>query len=427
MEEKIAIIGLGYVGLPLAVALSEKFDDIVGFDINQTRIKELREGFDRTHEVESERLKKSNIHFTFREADLRGRTFFIVTVPTPIDKNKRPDLSILKSATEVVGRNLSKGALVVYESTVYPGVTEEVCAPILEEVSGLKRGTDFKLGYSPERVTPNDKKHSLENVIKIVSAEDPESLERVQNVYGRIIKAGIYKAPSIKVAEAAKIIENVQRDLNIALINEIAIICDRLGLRTSEVLKAAGTKWNFLPFKPGLVGGHCIGVDPYYLIEKSEAMGYVPELLKAGRKINDSVGVFVAQKMVKLLIEADITSIKRSKVGILGLTFKENVPDLRNSRVADIVNELKSYGIKTFIHDPLAYPEEAREEYGFELNKWEELNQLDGLIIAVAHRHYREMPLEKLLSPLKKNGVLIDVKSILDPKELPEGITYWSL
>ena len=427
MKEKIAIIGLGYVGLPLAVALGEKFQDVVGFDINESRVSELRRGRDRNLEIPEARLKNSNIEFTSKEERLKDRTFFIVTVPTPIDQSKRPDLSILKSATEIVGRNLSPGSVIVYESTVYPGVTEEFCGPILEETSGLKRGRDFKLGYSPERINPSDRKHTLEKVVKVIAAEDEESLERIKVVYGSVIEAGLHIAPSIPVAEAAKVIENVQRDLNIALMNELAIIFDRMGLRTADVLAAAKTKWNFIPFTPGLVGGHCIGVDPYYLTAKAESLGYHPEVILSGRRINASMGVFIAQKTIKLLIDADNISIKQARVGILGLTFKENIPDLRNSRVPDIADELRSFGIEPLIHDPLAYPEEAKIKYGITLAKWEELQQLDAMIIAVAHKYYSEMPLEKLLSPLRKGGVIVDVKSILQPNQIPDGYRYWSL
>lgn len=341
MKEKVAVIGLGYVGLPVALAFAAKFPNAIGFDINQSRVNALKQGIDKTGECSAEDLNRTTITWSSDVEDLRDATFFIVAVPTPIDKANRPDLTPVRLASHTVGKVIKPGAVVVYESTVYPGVTEEICGPIIAEESGLKQGIDFKLGYSPERINPGDKEHTLTKIVKVVSGEDAETLERVASAYNAVVDAGIHRAPSIKVAEAAKVIENTQRDLNIALMNELARIFELMGICTSDVLEAAGTKWNFLKFTPGLVGGHCIGVDPYYLTTKAEELGYRPEVILAGRRINDSMGKYIAEKMVKMLIKADFCSVKKAKVGILGLTFKENVPDLRNSRVPDIVNELK--------------------------------------------------------------------------------------
>ncbi|HEY3322559.1 MAG TPA: nucleotide sugar dehydrogenase [Planctomycetota bacterium] len=426
MTEKIAVIGLGYVGLPLALAIAKKFPGTVGFDINARKVARLREGNDSTGEVSSEQLRQSSITLSASMDDLRDRTFFIVAVPTPVDTQKRPDLTPVVKASELCGQVLIKGAVVVFESTVYPGVTEDICGPILERVSGLARGKDFKLGYSPERINPGDKEHTLERITKIVSGEDAETLERVAAVYGAVISAGIYRAQSIKVAEAAKVIENTQRDLNIALMNELALIFDRMGIRTSDVLAAAGTKWNFLPFRPGLVGGHCIGVDPYYLTSKAEEMGYHPQVILAGRRINDDMGRFIAQKTIKLLIRAHV-QVKTARIGILGLTFKENVPDLRNSRVPDIVAELREFGISPLVTDALADPDEAHEEYKLELAPLDEFRNLDALILAVAHRAYLEMPIARLAGMLRSGGVFVDVKSALKPQSLPPEICHWSL
>lgn len=426
MKEHIAVIGLGYVGLPIAVAFAKRFPKTLGFDISAKRIDELQNHIDRTGEVETEELSKSTLQYSANPGDLKEATFFVVTVPTPIDPNKQPDLSALIRASSMLGKYLKKGDVVVYESTVYPGVTEEVCGPILAETSGLVQGEDFKLGYSPERINPGDKEHTLERVIKVVSGEDDATLERVASVYGAIIEAGIHKAPSIKVAEAAKVIENVQRDLNIALMNELALIFDRFGIRTSDVLAAAGTKWNFLPFVPGLVGGHCIGVDPYYLTAKAETLGYHPEIILAGRRINDAMGGFVAQRTIKMMIQANI-SVKNAKVGVLGLTFKENVPDLRNSRVPDIITELQEFGVQTIVHDPMIDAKEAKEEYGFSTQPWEQFQQLDALILAVPHRYYLEMSKSKLFSCLHEPGVFVDVKGVCNPQEIPPHLSYWSL
>jgi UDP-N-acetyl-D-galactosamine dehydrogenase len=357
---------------------------------------------------------------------LAGTTMFIVAVPTPVDQNNVPDLTPLVRASETVGKVLSPGSIVVYESTVYPGATEEVCGPILEKVSGLRRGVDFTLGYSPERINPGDREHTLENVTKVVSGEDAPTLERVAGVYGAIVPAGVHKASSLRVAEAAKVIENTQRDLNIALMNELALIFDRIGIRTADVLAAAGTKWNFLPFRPGLVGGHCIGVDPYYLTMKAQQVGYQPEVILAGRRINDSMGRFVGQRMAKLLIERDIP-VRRARVGVLGLTFKEDVSDLRNSRVPDVLKELAEFGIETVLHDPHADAAEAKHEYGVSLTAWEDMRNLDGLIVAVGHKAYRDMGQDKILALVRHGGVVMDLKSMLKPAGIDRTIRYWSL
>jgi len=424
-SETIAVIGLGYVGLPVALALSRKFPT-TGFDINSRRVDLLSRGRDDTGEVSEEELRGASLRFTTKVDELRGTTFYVVAVPTPIDHNIRPDLRPLIAASETVGKVLEKGAVVVYESTVYPGVTEEVCGPVLERVSGLKAGVDFTLGYSPERINPGDREHTFERITKVVSGQDAATLDRVAAVYGAVVTAGVHRAPSIKVAEAAKVIENTQRDLNIALMNELALIFDRLGIRTRDVLDAAATKWNFLRFAPGLVGGHCIGVDPYYLTTKAEELGYQPQVILSGRRINNGVGAFVAQRTMKMLSRAGVP-LNRARVGILGLTFKENVPDLRNSRIPDIVNELTEFGVEPLVHDPLGNPEEALEEYGVRLCEWDELVGLDALILAVAHRKYLDMPRSDLLSLVRDGGAVIDVKSVLDPSEMERGLSYWSL
>ena len=424
--ERIAVIGLGYVGLPLALALAKKFKGTVGFDNSREKIERLRKGLDATGETPAEELKKSPLQFSHEPRDLAGCTFFIVAVPTPVDRQKRPDLECLLGASETIGRAIKPGAAVVFESTVYPGVTEEVCGPVLERVSGLKHGKDFMLGYSPERINPGDREHTLERITKVISAEDAATLERLAAVYGAIVPAGLYRAASIKVAEAAKVIENTQRDLNIALMNELSIIFDRLGIRTRDVLAAASTKWNFLPFKPGLVGGHCIGVDPYYLTSKAEELGIHPQVILAGRRINDEMGFFVGRKTVKLLRHAGV-ALDKAKVGILGLTFKPNVTDLRNSHVPDIVAELREFGLAPAVHDPLASPDAAKHEYGLTLAKWETLRGLDAVVLAVAHDFYTKKPLEELLQALKPGGVIVDVMSALDPKKLEDKYSYWSL
>jgi UDP-N-acetyl-D-galactosamine dehydrogenase len=426
MNERIAVIGLGYVGLPVALAFARRFPGTVGFDIHRDKVSELRRGVDRNHEQPTEVLLATSLQMTSDEADLKGCTFFVVAVPTPVDQNNVPDLTPVERASETVGRVLGRGAVIVYESTVYPGVTEEVCGPILERASGLTRGLDFTLGYSPERINPGDKDHTLERITKVVSGEDPATLERVAAAYAAIVDAGVHRAPSIKVAEAAKVIENTQRDLNIALMNELAIIFDRLGIRTSDVLAAAGTKWNFLKFRPGLVGGHCIGVDPYYLTMKAQQLGYQPEVILAGRRINNGMGPFVAARVVKLLIDADIT-VKGARVGVLGLTFKEDCNDIRNSKVPDIVRELRSFGIEPKIHDPLANAGEAMHEYGLKLAPLDEMADLDALVLAVSHRWYLTLGQERLLGMIRNGGILVDVKSALEPSRTERGIRYWSL
>jgi len=425
-QETIAVIGLGYVGLPVALSFGRRLPT-VGFDIRQRRIDELKKGHDETREVTSEQLAAaSKLTLTADPEALAECTFYIVAVPTPIDGNNRPDLGPMISASKTIGPHLKKGDIVVYESTVYPGVTEEVCGPILDELSGLRNGTDYFLGYSPERINPGDKEHTFERIMKVVSGQTPEALDRVARVYASVVAAGVHRAPSIKVAEAAKVIENTQRDLNIALMNELALIFDRMGIRTADVLEAAGTKWNFLKFAPGLVGGHCIGVDPYYLTTKAQELGYLPEVILAGRRINNNVGPFIAQKCVKMLTQHDVP-LRKAKVGILGLTFKENVPDLRNSKIPDIIAELAQFGVDAMVHDPLGDPREAQEEYKIELTSLDKLMQLDALILAVAHREYIDNP-ASLYERVKDGGAVIDVKSAL-PTTLkpPRNIRVWCL
>jgi len=425
MSEKFAVIGLGYVGLPVALAFARKSAGTVGFDIDKRRVADLARGHDWTGETGPEELTSSPIRFSAAPADLKDCTFFIVCVPTPIDGERRPDFRPLVSASRTVGAALSKGSVVVYESTVYPGATEEICGPVLEQVSGLKRGTDFWLGYSPERINPGDREHTLERITKVVSGENPQILERVATAYASVIKAGIHRAPSIKAAEAAKVIENTQRDLNIALMNELALIFERLGIRTKDVLDAAATKWNFLKFAPGLVGGHCIGVDPYYLTSKAEAIGYRPEVILAGRRINDSMGAVIASKLMRMVRDCE-TPASRMRVGILGLAFKENVRDLRNSRVPDIVAELKSFGVKPMVYDPLASAEQAEEEYGIALASRDEMKDLHGLIVAVPHREFLA-DVASLFAMVRRDGAVIDVKSVLAPDMVPPDLAYWSL
>ena len=425
MNERVAVVGLGYVGLPVALAFARKFEGTVGFDVSSARVAALNEQRDWTGEVTQDDLRSAQLTITDDPADLRGCTFFVVAVPTPLDEDRRPDLGPLLSATKTVGGALSPGAVVVYESTVYPGVTEERCGALLAEISGLVRSKDFKLGYSPERINPGDKLHTFEKIIKVVSGEDEEALDRVARAYEAVVDAGVHRAPSIRVAEAAKVIENTQRDVNIALMNELALIFDRMGIRTHDVLEAAGTKWNFLRFTPGLVGGHCIGIDPYYLTAKAEALGYHPEVILAGRRINDDMGQYVAEKTVKLLRKRD-HAIKGARIGVLGLTFKENVPDLRNSRVPDITSELAEYGVEPIVHDPLASAEEAEREYGIELRPFDALTELDGVILAVPHAEYLD-DLDRIMAAVRKNGVVVDVKSLLDTARLRPDLLYWSL
>ncbi|MBI3132246.1 MAG: nucleotide sugar dehydrogenase [Acidobacteria bacterium] len=423
---RIAVVGLGYVGLPLALELAKKFPGTQGLDINAAKVAELKQGIDRTREIDPEALKSTTLQMTSNPEDLKGATFFIVAVPTPIDGWNRPDLTPLVKSSETLGKVIGKGSIIVYESTVFPGVTEEICGPILEKHSGLKSGVDFKLGYSPERINPGDKVHTVDKIVKVVSGQDAESLKIIAGVYGSVVTAGIHEASSIKVAETAKVIENTQRDINIALMNELAIICDKVGIRTTEVLAAARTKWNFLPFSPGLVGGHCIGVDPYYLTTKAEELGYHPRVILSGRQINDDMGAYVAQKLVKLLIQQQIP-VKGAKVGILGLTFKEDVHDIRNSKVPDIVEELRQFGIEPMVHDPLAHPGETRHEYGIDLSELKEIHDLDALILAVNHKAFKDMGIAPLKALVKNQGVVIDVKSIFSPEEFGPTMAYWSL
>lgn len=427
MKRKIAVIGLGYVGLPVAVAFG-KYEEVIGFDISERRIAELVAGRDSTHEVFAEDLKVAKIHFTTDPTLLQQSDFVIVTVPTPIDDAKRPDLTPVIKATETVGRNLKRGAIVVYESTVYPGVTEDICVPILERESGLKAGQDFKVGYSPERVNPGDREHTFAKIQKVVSGQDSESLEVIAETYGRVVTAGIHRASSIKVAEAAKVIENTQRDLNLALMNELSVLFNKMGIDTQEVLAAAGTKWNFLPFEPGLVGGHCIGVDPYYLTFRAEQLGYHPQVILAGRRINDSMGKHVAEQTVKHLIHAD-KPVKGSRILILGLTFKEDIPDIRNTRVVDIVNELRDYGVDVHVYDPHANPEEVYEEYGLKmLVKLDEHAPYDGVVVAVKHRQFKELGVEALKRMAGGPSVLVDVKGLYSVAEVQSlGMTCWRL
>ena len=423
MSERIAVVGLGYVGLPVALAFAAKFPDVLGFDIDANRIAALEQGHDWTGECARDALEASTIAFTADPADLAAANFYIVAVPTPIDGNRRPDLGPIESASRTVGAALAPGDVVVYESTVYPGLTEEVCGPILAYESGLSAGTDFHLGYSPERINPGDAEHTIDRIVKIVSADDDATLDRVAAAYGAIVAAGIHRAPSIKVAEAAKVIENTQRDLNIALMNELALIFDRLDINTQDVLAAAGTKWNFLPFTPGLVGGHCIGVDPYYLTAKAQAVGFEPEVILAGRRINDSIATHVGRRMIDFLGGR----ASGARVGILGLTFKENIPDLRNSMVPSVVAALRNAEVDVLIHDAMADPDAAHKAFELTLSDLDSFAGLDGLILAVPHESYRTMPIRDLTAMLRPDGVLIDVKSMLRAEDIPTAMTYWSL
>jgi UDP-N-acetyl-D-galactosamine dehydrogenase len=426
MERGFAVVGLGYVGLPVALALAQKFSPVIGFDIAAQRLAELQAGRDVTGEVGEAALRASTLRLSGDPEALGDASFLVVTVPTPIDAERRPDLRPLTEACALIGPRLRPGAVIVFESTVYPGLTREICGPLLAAASGLAPGIDFKLGYSPERINPGDKRHRLETIVKIVAGEDEETLERVAAVYGRIVEAGLHRASSLEVAEAAKVIENTQRDLNIALMNELAIIFDRLGIPTREVLAAAGTKWNFLPFTPGLVGGHCIGVDPYYLTARAEAAGYYPQVILSGRRINDGMGGFIAQRLVKLLIAAE-RPVKGARIGVVGITFKEDVPDLRNSRVPDIIAELREFGIAAMVADPLADPMQARREYGVELVPLADFRGLDGLVLAVPHRLVAEPGWDRLFATLAPGGILIDVKSAVPRDQVPPHIHYWSL
>jgi UDP-N-acetyl-D-galactosamine dehydrogenase len=427
-KASIAVIGLGYVGLPLAVALARHFD-VVGFDVKAARVAELAGGSDSTLEVAPEDLAAVSIRYTHDPADLAACKFFIVAVPTPINEFKAPDLDPLVKSSTLLGQWISPDSVVVYESTVYPGLTEEICLPLLEQGSGLTGGRDFFIGYSPERINPGDKVHTLQTVVKIVSGQTPAVTDLLADVYGAVVAAGVHRASSIKVAEAAKVIENTQRDINIALMNELSILCEHMDIDTLEVLEAAGTKWNFLPFRPGLVGGHCIGVDPYYLLYKAQGLGLHPDIIPAGRRINDAVGRRVAEATVKRLIDCD-GRVKGARVGILGLTFKENVPDLRNTRVVDIVAELRDFGAAVVIHDPMADPDEAMAEYGLTLAPLDALRDLDALVVAVAHDVYKPLTLADLAGRFRPGirPVLIDVKGLYDREAVAAaGFASWRL
>ena len=427
---KICVIGLGYVGMPIAVAFA-KIVDVIGFDISKEKVDLYNRGVDPTKEVGNDIIKATSVEFTSDEEDLKKSKFFIVAVPTPVNKDHTPDLRPVESASRTVGRNLSKGSIVVFESTVYPGVTEEICIPILEQESGLTCGKDFKVGYSPERINPGDKVHRLETIIKVVSGMDKESLDTIAKVYELVVEAGVYRADSIKVAEAAKVIENSQRDINIAFMNELSIIFNKMGIDTKSVLKAAGTKWNFLNFHPGLVGGHCIGVDPYYLTYKAEQLGYHSQIILSGRRINDDMGKYVVENLIKNLIKADV-SVKDAKIAILGFTFKENCPDTRNTKVIDIVNELKEYGLNPMIADPEAAVEEAKKEYGVIFDEIEDIKNVDAIIIAVGHNQFLKL-MQKDFNKMFKEGpnqnkVLLDIKGVLDKKEFElANYRYWRL
>ncbi len=426
-EEKISLVGLGYVGMPIAVAFAKKVD-VIGYDLNAKKIELYKSGIDPTNEVGNEVIANTTVEFTSDETKLREAKFHIVAVPTPVNDDHTPDLTPVEGASRIVGRNLTKGSIVVYESTVYPGVTEDVCIPILEKESGLKCGVDFKVGYSPERINPGDKVHRLETIVKIVSGMDEESLDEIAKVYELVVEAGVHRASCIKVAEAAKVIENSQRDINIAFMNELSIIFNKMGIDTKSVLEAAGTKWNFLKFFPGLVGGHCIGVDPYYLTYKAEMMGYHSQIILAGRRINDDMGKYVAENVVKNLISAD-KAVKSAKVAILGFTFKENCPDTRNTRIIDIVNELKEYGITPVIADPEADADEAKWLYGIEFVDMNTIKDMDAVILAVAHDSFSSLSMadmDKFFGEGKK--VLLDIKGLLNRKEYEDaGYSYWRL
>ncbi len=429
-EEKIAVIGLGYVGLPLATAFAKKAD-VIGFDTNVAKINMYKSGIDPTQEIGDEEIKTTACFFTSDEKNLTKAKFHIVAVPTPINADKTPDLSPVEGASTIVGRNLTKGSVVVYESTVYPGVTENVCVPILESESGLKYGIDFKVGYSPERINPGDKVHRLNNIVKIVSGMDKESLDTIADVYKLVIDTEIYKASSIKVAEAAKVVENSQRDINIAFMNEMAMVFDRMNIDTKEVIEAMNTKWNALKFYPGLVGGHCIGVDPYYFIYEAEKLGYHSQIVLSGRKINDGMGVFVAENIIKNLVLAN-KCVRQSKVVILGVTFKENCPDTRNTKVVDIINRLKEYGINPVVTDPVADYSDAKNHLNVNLTDINDIKDADCIVLAVAHNEYKAMPLEKIESMFRhcpdNEKVIIDIKSIFKKEDIKKkGYMYWRL
>ena len=423
----VAVVGLGYVGLPLAVEFGKKYPTI-GFDLSEKKVAAYRDGHDPTGEVSREDFASaSRLRVTTEAGELGNADFIIVAVPTPVDEAHRPDFGPLLAASETVGRHLKSGATIVFESTVYPGATEEVCVPVVERCSGFRWRHDFFVGYSPERINPGDKEHSLTRITKVVSGDSPQTLERVAEIYASIIVAGVHRASSIKVAEAAKVIENTQRDLNIALVNELALIFHKIGIDTTEVLEAAGTKWNFLNFRPGLVGGHCIGVDPYYLTHKADLLGYHPQVILAGRRINDGMGKYVADQTVKLMIQAGF-AVKGAAVNVLGVTFKENCPDLRNSRVIDVVRELASFGVSVHVHDPVADPTEAFREHGVRLTPWDELPRADAIVSAVAHREYAQYSADALAAKLVPNGVYVDVKCRADAAALrARGVQVWRL
>jgi len=427
-DKAIAVVGLGYVGLPLAIEFGKAIGKVIGFDTNTQRIKELSKYRDITGEATAEDLKKTQIDFTADPARLKEAAIIIVAVPTPIDENKKPDLTPLESASKIIGENLAKGVVIVYESTVYPGVTEEICVPIIEHYSGMKCGRDFKIGYSPERINPGDKSHNLSKIVKVVAGMDKEITELLAGLYGLVVKAGIHKAPNIKTAEAAKVIENIQRDLNIALVNELAIIFHKLGLDTREVLEAASTKWNFIKFEPGLVGGHCIGVDPYYLTFKAQAIGYHPEVILSGRRINDSIGKYIAEQTVKHLIKSG-RAVKGSKILILGFTFKENISDIRNTKVIGIYNELKEYGVSPYVYDPCADSDDVLKEYGIRLiSKPEDKKPFDGIIAAVKHSVYADYSMRYLKGLCNGSALLMDIKGLYQKDAaLKAGFDYWRL
>jgi UDP-N-acetyl-D-glucosamine/UDP-N-acetyl-D-galactosamine dehydrogenase len=429
-NEKIAVVGLGYVGMPIAVAFAKKVN-VIGFDLNKQKIDLYKSGIDPTNEVGNDEIKKTSVDFTAEETRLREAKFIIVAVPTPINSDKTPDLLPVENASRIVGRNLTKDSIVVFESTVYPGVTEDICVPILENESGLTCGPDFKVGYSPERINPGDKVHRLENIVKIVSGMDKQSLDEIAKIYEIVIEAGVHRASSIKVAEAAKVVENSQRDINIAFMNELAMVFDKMGIDTKEVIDAMNTKWNALKFYPGLVGGHCIGVDPYYFIYEAEKLGYHSQIILSGRKINDGMGRFVADAIIKKLILAN-KIVRKANVVILGITFKENTPDVRNTKVVDIINYLKEYGISPIVVDPTANAEEAKHEYGIDLVNIEDVKGADCLVLAVAHNEFKKLSLSELgalFGPFdNQEKIIIDVKSMLDRVEVDrKGYSYWRL
>ena len=426
-EEKLALVGLGYVGMPIAVAFARKIK-VIGYDLNEKKIELYKNGIDPTKEVGNDVIKEAKVEFTADALKLREAKFHIVAVPTPVKEDHTPDLTPVESASRILGQNLMKGSIVVFESTVYPGVTEDICVPILERESGLKCGLDFKIGYSPERINPGDKVHRLETITKIVSGMDEETLDIIAKVYELVVDAGVYKAESIKVAEAAKVIENSQRDINIAFMNELAIIFHKMGIDTRSVLKAAGTKWNFINFLPGLVGGHCIGVDPYYLTYKAEELGYHSQIILSGRRINDDMGKYIAESLIKNMIKADIT-IRNARVAILGFTFKENCPDTRNTKVIDIITELKEFGIVPFVVDPVADVDEAEMLYGIVINEIKDVQSMDAVVIAVAHDQFKDMKIDQFFSTKQQKKVLLDVKGIMNKKEYDSrtDYLYWRL